>query len=184
MELRDDLKEASAPEPSWTWPAPRLRDLAEAREMVEARIRRRRLIVLAALAAVVACFLAMVVAVRATHPRDEADFLLSARTGGSVNSLSDADLVSEGDFACRWLSAQDRAWWNHGPWYDREPLLERYLEQTRPVLIGQWGLPQQWPETRGAVADAAWSQLCGGTWYWHRPHGPSLRGGGRGDGGD
>jgi hypothetical protein len=117
--------------------------------------------------------------VRAAHPRDEADFLLAARTEAPVGGFSNEELVAEGDYACHWLDRQDRAWWNHGTWFDRAGVLDRYIEQTRPILRGQWGLPGRWEQSRRVVADAAWSQLCGGTWWWHRPHGPrGPRGGG------
>lgn len=99
--------------------------------------------------------------------------------------LGDDDLVREGDQACGWLSQQERALWNHGTWFNRDTALARYLRETRPSTLGAWGTPEDWRVSRLNVADAAWSQLCGGTWWWHRPHGPSLspRNGG-GEGGD
>lgn len=134
-----------------------------------------------------ACFLALVAGVRLTHPRDEADFLLAAdqiRSADVTVPGEDDALLREGDFACRWLDLQDRAFWNHGPWYNRDSVLDRYVGETRPVDVGAWGPPAQASVSRARIADAAWSQLCGGTWYWHRPHGPSLGTGGGGAEGD
>jgi hypothetical protein len=156
---------------------PRIRplDMLLAEEQVRERIRRRRLKVLTAVAAALGCFLALIIAVRATHPRDEADFLLAVRDAAPVG-MADDDLVAEGDAACQWLSWQERARWNHGRWFNRDAVLVRYIRTTRPVDSGAWGSPSSWQESRMVVADAAFSQLCGGTWWWHRPHGPSLGG--------
>lgn len=182
MELREELKSASAPEPGLTMPSPRLHEIRRMQDMLEARIRRRRFVIILVAGVVMTCLLGLVVAVRMTHARDEADFVLAARTAAPLTTLSDGQLVAEGDFACRWLSQQERAFWNHGSWFDRDQILTRYLRQTRPVLSGQWGPPRSWSQNRGVVADAAWSQLCGGTWYWHRPHGPRGPSGGGADG--
>ena len=157
--------------------------------LVESRpvLTRRR--VLIAVGAVLAALLVTSIWVRAVHPRDEADFLLAVQGDPSTGlasvlpNLEDDDIVAEGDFACRWLDQQDRALWNHGRWWNRDDVLDRYIEQTRPVIPGVWGAPSVWPVTRYEVADAAWSQLCGGTWWWHRPHGPAGSGGGIGGGG-
>jgi hypothetical protein len=161
---------------------PRPGDLWRARLVVEEQMRRRRNKVVVVVAGLVICFLGLVIAVRMTHLRDESDFLLAVEDV-APQTLDDDDLVAEGDAACQWLSWQERAWWNHGAWFDRDDVLARYVRTTRPIHRGAWGTSTDGPANRLVVADAAWSQLCGGTWWWHRPHGPSLslrNGGGEG----
>lgn len=182
MELRDDLRDATSPGPEL--PSPRMWQFADAYDRGKTEIKRRCWIGAAAMAIVVASLIAFSVGVRAVHPRDEADFLLAADQLRSVDVIAPGDegLIREGDFACRWLDQQGRANWNHGPWYDREGVLDRYTRQTRPVLPGEWGVPAESAISRSVVAEAAWSQLCGGTWWWHRPHGPRGWGGSGGGG--
>ena len=78
MELRDDLRDATAPvlsgpsSPGCGSSTDALRTEARPRSSVGAGS------AAAALAIVAACLLACLVGVRAVHPRDEADFLLAA----------------------------------------------------------------------------------------------------------
>lgn len=141
-------------------------------------------------AIVVAALMATSLAVRIAHPRDEAAFLRQVDQPGqsvkefpATSSLGDDDLVREGVYACQWLERRDRAFLRHGGRWDRSALLWEYGRETRPYWPGHWGSPATWINTRQAVADAAWSELCGGTWWWHRPHagGGQLFDGGGGD---
>jgi hypothetical protein len=141
--------------------------------------------------AVVGAWMALLAGVHLAHPRSEADFLAQAGIEGGeqieaiVSEHGTDVLVDEGDRACRWMGDQEKAWLNHGPWFSREGVIARYLEQTRPVVVtGVWGPPATWDSNRAVVASAAFDQLCGGTWWTHRPHGPEPTRGGGGGGGD
>jgi len=143
--------------------------------------RKRALITVAV---IVVGWLVLVSLVYLTHPRSEADFLAQAgiQGGDEIQAIVDEHgsrvLIDEGDRACDWLGAQQKAWVRHDWRFEQGGLVERYLAEMRPVRPLIWGRPAEWAATRGVVAATAWEQLCGGTWWMHRPHGPEPSGGG------
>lgn len=137
---------------------------------------RARWIIAGAAAALVLLPLVFIGGVYATHPRNEGQFI--AELGNQelpVVWTSFADdhspkfMLTEGDRACAWLSAQPMALFRQSERYQLATLMERYLAET--AGDPEWNFHGQFPARR-LVAAAAWSHLCQATLIMHEPHNP------------
>jgi hypothetical protein len=119
--------------------------------------------------------LVFVAGIYATHPRSENAFIGELHDSSFprvwaafVDQHDDDFLITEGDRACNWLSAQPMALTRSSSRYEMGNVMDRYLTETQEDPDWQFGDFA----ARRVVAAAAWNHLCEATLLMHRPYHP------------